>query len=368
MDTQCTGLIPAHAGKTQVGGLEGLPVPGSSPLTRGKRRSGAGFPVPPGLIPAHAGKTRGTGASRRGAGAHPRSRGENLAEQGWDVPALGSSPLTRGKLAIRRGREVQGGLIPAHAGKTTGRARPAGQRRAHPRSRGENVEPLNRVTVHEGSSPLTRGKLRASRFGGKCKRLIPAHAGKTSPTATWPPPSRAHPRSRGENLHCQYLQEYPLGSSPLTRGKPVPCVPQNAWRGLIPAHAGKTWWSRSGRTCRRAHPRSRGENHSTLRLTSPSLGSSPLTRGKRVYAVRGSLGEGLIPAHAGKTTCRSPRRRRARAHPRSRGENVIVPSFVPTAAGSSPLTRGKRQPARLHDQLGGLIPAHAGKTPKKIRT
>ena len=57
MDTQCTGLIPAHAGKTQVGGLEGLPVPGSSPLTRGKRRSGAGFPVPPGLIPAHAGKT-----------------------------------------------------------------------------------------------------------------------------------------------------------------------------------------------------------------------------------------------------------------------------------------------------------------------
>ena len=197
------------------------------------------------------------------------------------MPALGSSPLTRGKLAIRRGREVQGGLIPAHAGKTTGRARPAGQRRAHPRSRGENVEPLNRVTVHEGSSPLTRGKTTCVPF----RRQVQA----------------AHPRSRGENLHCQYLQEYPLGSSPLTRGKPVPCVPQNAWRGLIPAHAGKTWWSRSGRTCRRAHPRSRGENHSTLRLTSPSLGSSPLTRGKRVYAVRGSLGEGLIPAHAGKT-------------------------------------------------------------------
>ena len=278
-----------------------MPVPGSSPLTRGKRRSGAGFPVPPGLIPAHAGKTRGTGASRRGAGAHPRSRGENLAEQGWDVPALGSSPLTRGKLAIRRGREVQGGLIPAHAGKTTGRARPAGQRRAHPRSRGENVEPLNRVTVHEGSSPLTRGKLRASRFGGKCKRLIPAHAGKTSPTATWPPPSRAHPRSRGEN-------------------------------------------------------------HSTLRLTSPSLGSSPLTRGKRVYAVRGSLGEGLIPAHAGKTTCRSPRRRRARAHPRSRGENRELIASGAIRSGSSPLTRGKRDRALVRTDSSGLIPAHAGKT------
>ena len=192
------------------------------------------------LIPAHAGKTPVRGGLPCTPRAHPRSRGENLAEQGWDVPALGSSPLTRGKLAIRRGREVQGGLIPAHAGKTTGRARPAGQRRAHPRSRGENVEPLNRVTVHEGSSPLTRGKLRASRFGGKCKRLIPAHAGKTSPTATWPPPSRAHPRSRGENRSHVSHRMHGVGSSPLTRGKRGGAGLDERVDGLIPAHAGKT--------------------------------------------------------------------------------------------------------------------------------
>ena len=51
----------------------------------------------------------------------------------------------------------------------------------------------------------------------------------------------------------------------------------------------------------RAHPRSRGENL----LANPSLiigaGSSPLTRGKLVAEARGLGPHGLIPAHAGKT-------------------------------------------------------------------
>ena len=52
-----------------------------------------------------------------------------------------------------------------------------------------------------------------------CVRLIPAHAGKTSfvgmvLTAVW-----AHPRSRGENLARPDRTGYPVGSSPLTRGK-----------------------------------------------------------------------------------------------------------------------------------------------------
>ena len=179
MDTQCTGLIPAHAGKTQVGGLEGLPVPGSSPLTRGKRRSGAGFPVPPGLIPAHAGKTRGTGASRRGAGAHPRSRGENILKPANAVHIPGSSPLTRGKRNRRN-----------HRGESE---------RAHPRSRGENPGTYAAVGAVPGSSPLTRGKHRIDPHLGPIPGLIPAHAGKT--VVAFPPSSScaAHPRSRGEN-------------------------------------------------------------------------------------------------------------------------------------------------------------------------
>ena len=57
-----------------------------------------------------------------------------------------------------------------------------------------------------------------------------------------------------------------------------------------------------------AHPRSRGENEERVSATVDREGSSPLTRGKRAM-VRGlSVGEGLIPAHAGKTATASSSR------------------------------------------------------------
>ena len=52
-----------------------------------------------GLIPAHAGKTE-LGEDRvRGARAHPRSRGENTSPMSDLQTRDGSSPLTRGKSA-----------------------------------------------------------------------------------------------------------------------------------------------------------------------------------------------------------------------------------------------------------------------------
>ena len=213
---------------------------GSSPLTRGKQCSAAG-PVPQlGLIPAHAGKTTLPSLHVIRSGAHPRSRGENVERQVCSRGVFGSSPLTRGK--HRTGaRQVAGmRLIPAHAGKTGHDAVRASRVRAHPRSRGENSisglivdratgsSPLTRgkhflegegvvapglIPAHagktrlktwrtcqpRGSSPLTRGKLgsgsnRLNTFG-----LIPAHAGKTSRTLWAGSRTWAHPRSRGEN-------------------------------------------------------------------------------------------------------------------------------------------------------------------------
>ena len=52
------------------------------------------------------------------------------------------------------------------------------------------------------------------------------------------------------------------------------------------------------------------------------LGSSPLTRGKRIMGQQAARGQGLIPAHAGKTDRAVPDVYRAGAHPRSRGENA----------------------------------------------
>ena len=72
-----------------------------------------------------------------------------------------------------------------------------------------------------------------------------------------------------------------LGSSPLTRGKPV-----------LPIQL---------RICAWAHPRSRGENVSHAVPLALFLGSSPLTRGKLDETLDEALTGGLIPAHAGKT-------------------------------------------------------------------
>ncbi len=315
-----------------------------------------------GFIPAHAGKT--SSGSRRASGgrAHPHSRRENPAHD----------------------RHVRSppGLIPAHAGKTTCSAPSASTCRAHPHSRGEN-RPIGRsLTASSGSSPLTRGKHRGVAGVSEYVGLIPAHAGKTSSHHSPASVCRAHPRSRGENARMTRDFAAQWGSSPLTRGKPeMGCLTRCA-PGLIPTHTGITRSFPTGIALRGAHPRSRGENSCFGDFGCGTAGSSPLTRGKRLRTrSRGRAGR-LIPAHAGKTVCRSTSRASRWAHPRSRGENGR--SDLPTSfsSGSSPLTRGKQAAsrgccvaARLIPLTRGkrldrsqralrrrLIPAHAGKT------
>ena len=115
-----------------------MSVKGSSPLTRGKpfgmRNVSPGW----GLIPAHAGKTDLTGPLLGRYGAHPRSRGENLGGPLGAGDVAGSSPLTRGKPRVQLVICGSPGLIPAHAGTTPGSRRSSAKVRAHPRSRGEN--------------------------------------------------------------------------------------------------------------------------------------------------------------------------------------------------------------------------------------
>ena len=194
---------------------------GSSPLTRGKLGPGGTEPQRVRLIPAHAGKTLGVLRHRDRDGAHPRSRGENSTS--WSTPSgdLGSSPLTRGKPACTIRRERCIGLIPAHAGKTTGRPACRSVRWAHPRSRGENEFLEGSDLVGGGSSPLTRGKPGRYRPRDRGTGLIPAHAGKTNRRDRHAPRHAAHPRSRGENTVAAAKDAATNGSSPLTRGKPA---------------------------------------------------------------------------------------------------------------------------------------------------
>ena len=375
-------LIPAHAGKTtqraaasssstahprsrgenacwvRGGGAWG----GSSPLTRGKQRPGKRPSVTWRLIPAHAGKTAGECPHEACQRAHPRSRGENIPPSKLMSWRTGSSPLTRGKPCSPPPLSRSTRLIPAHAGKTDSQDPSTRAAWAHPRSRGENeVIKVHRSSFH-GSSPLTRGKPGAFFNSEALRRLIPAHAGKTLSACCLTPMTRAHPRSRGENLHHAKEASVKTGSSPLTRGKRSVIVPVNITARLIPAHAGKTRERFEPGSVDAAHPRSRGENSSPSRRTKVISGSSPLTRGKRPDADGGGGAERLIPAHAGKTKRLTLTIIRLRAHPRSRGENGPPRPEADHHSGSSPLTRGKRPEGKQAEKQGRLIPAHAGKT------
>ena len=234
---------------------------------------------------------------------------------------MGSSPLTRGKPQPDPGSLTATRLIPAHAGKTG--TVPVCRRciRAHPRSRGENTATLIRADDKKGSSPLTRGKRVPGAEVRRRPGLIPAHAGKTTSREPNHADTRAHPRSRGENV------------------ADVRVARSAEW--LIPAHAGKTWCLFGGVLARWAHPRSRGENRMGLATQPGEWGSSPLTRGKLRSGMTAMLPRGLIPAHAGKTGGQVPALAGFGAHPRSRGENRFQSSRGSSFRGSSPLTRGK---------------------------
>ena len=216
-----------------------------------------------------------------------------------------------------------------------------------------------------GSSPLTRGKPLREIAGRTRHGLIPAHAGKT--TRPTQPPSRpeAHPRSRGENGVVSSPFAVFEGSSPLTRGKRPQTDDWCNTSRLIPAHAGKTKKSDHTDPGPSAHPRSRGENDDEAREEGVCAGSSPLTRGKLPRLATKRKAERLIPAHAGKTKVRGSVFHVGAAHPRSRGENRLVYWPTRTVMGSSPLTRGKRYRGCRRFRVWRLIPAHAGKTARQ---
>ena len=192
------------------------------------------------LIPAHAGKTDDRYIQLIKARAHPRSRGENGLHLPAHVRVRGSSPLTRGKPVHVADVLHEGGLIPAHAGKTRHTGYPESMSGAHPRSRGENPAHLRELAWAGGSSPLTRGKPGDGEAHPLRDGLIPAHAGKTFLPSRRTAAYRAHPRSRGENGKADYDALKRWGSSPLTRGKRLGSIPNRPTKRLIPAHAGKT--------------------------------------------------------------------------------------------------------------------------------
>ena len=224
-----------------------------------------------------------------------------------------------------------------------------------------------RLKSATGSSPLTRGKHGERSDVGPRRGLIPTHAGKTCHTRMRQYLAWAHPHSRGENWDDRPSGGGELGSSPLTRGKLETEQMKTASDGLIPTHAGKTTTPGEKPALSRPHPHSRGENARPCPWWGSGRGSSPLTRGKHGHRLQRQNPRGLIPTHAGKTPRPAARPYRVRAHPHSRGENACASALTFDTPGSSPLTRGKprESPHRPGDHR--LIPTHAGKTEGRSR-
>ena len=227
--------------------------------------------------------------------------GENSSSPSWSVDFRGSSPRGRGKPAKWAQRLERARLIPAWAGKT-GRTQQEGHRReAHPRVGGENSGIVSQASDALGSSPRGRGKRSGGVRHGLRGWLIPAWAGKTVAVDPALDVGRAHPRVGGENTVKKYQIDWVQGSSPRGRGKHTGNGCNDPRRGLIPAWAGKTLVSSSWPQHRGAHPRVGGENLTLCAGQLDAQGSSPRGRGKPRRDRDTRRLRGLIPAWAGKT-------------------------------------------------------------------
>ena len=350
-------------GGENAGVPDTAPIPeGSSPRGRGKRYPRRNRRRPARLIPAWAGKTRLLRWRSGWAGAHPRVGGENRGVPPARRNNQGSSPRGRGKRRDTRPARTSTRLIPAWAGKTLYVDVVPSMRGAHPRVGGENSAMPAPMALSAGSSPRGRGKREQRLAGRVLGGLIPAWAGKTHPIGYQALGTRAHPRVGGENRGGGCDGDGGEGSSPRGRGKRGRPRTRKRCRRLIPAWAGKTSRGSSWPQQRGAHPRVGGENGylSVFRVT--GLGSSPRGRGKRDLRRVKGVTTGLIPAWAGKTAGYGARAGRGRAHPRVGGENLRMPSRPQSKTGSSPRGRGKRRDDALCLADPGLIPAWAGKT------
>ena len=89
-------------------------------------------------------------------------------------------------------------------------------------------------------------------------------------------------------------------------------------------------------------------------------GSSPHMRGTGEAETITVQMPGIIPAHAGNSGSGGHPTRRHRDHPRTCGEQDMIPATEIAPLGSSPHMRGTADGYESVEDNGGIIPAHAG--------
>ena len=170
---------------------------------------------------------------------HPRACGEKYTKNDPYTLPLGSPPRMRGKVSAVSLLPFFTGITPAHAGKSQ-RIQPAySLHRDHPRACGEKLSGFGRVCRGLGSPPRMRGKGRRGRGGAGDGGITPAHAGKSQFALNRPLFRWDHPRACGEKKAISQVISRTLGSPPRMRGKGSKRLLLCLWSGITPAHAGK---------------------------------------------------------------------------------------------------------------------------------
>ena len=218
---------------------------------------------------------------------------------------------------------MRGRFIPARAGNTTYATRLAALRPVHPRAGGEHHPYPRRRRARTGSSPRGRGtRVRASlRLRGP--RFIPARAGNTALALAGAGSGPVHPRAGGEHRFGSVAGTCYGGSSPRGRGTRRRHAPAGGEDRFIPARAGNTDSWRILQRARSVHPRAGGEHGESAEAVLAEYGSSPRGRGTPRSASASNPLSRFIPARAGNTTPTCSGRRRRPVHPRAGGEHGL---------------------------------------------
>ena len=193
-----------------------------------------------GITPARAGKRRKNAAQMQGIGDHPRTRGEKTNLYNQAKAPRGSPPHTRGKANTVHKGIKKCGITPAHAGKSDLHRFPHLLLWDHPRTRGEKRSNVIFIFPFSGSPPHTRGKVYHRQGQVREGGITPAHAGKSHGFSAFWTPFWDHPRTRGEKYYTVSDTPHPEGSPPHTRGKGSSQQVAAKGGGITPAHAGKS--------------------------------------------------------------------------------------------------------------------------------
>ena len=152
-----------------------------------------------------------------------------------------------------------------------------------------------------------------------------------------------------------------FSQTPHMRGKGLLTILTYMYFRVTPAHAGKS----TGRTPKQCvfkdHPRVCGEKYTAAKSIPYVAGSPPHMRGKARFCNRRGVCKRITPAHAGKRGFSFSPWMKVQDHPRTCGEKARTLIVQNEPQGSPPHMRGKGGLLNGFNHSIRITPAHAGK-------